>query len=128
MLMQRACARNANSKSKKNKIKRRTNMNKMKASLQPTDYRPRDVEPVLTFSALAWLKLQYFCHAGESEIGGFGISAADEHLYIEDFVTVQQIGSMATVEFADSAVADYFDACVDAGLTPEQFARVWIHT
>src|SRR5205085_1139866 len=36
--------------------------------------------------------------------------------------------STAAVEFADEAVADYFDNCVDAGLKPEQFARIWCHT
>ena len=29
----------------------------------------------LTFAPLAWLKLQFFCHMGDTEIGGFGISA-----------------------------------------------------
>jgi hypothetical protein len=28
--------------------------------------------PCLTFAPLAWLKLQYFCHAGATEVGGFG--------------------------------------------------------
>lgn len=33
-----------------------------------------------------------------------------------------------TVEFDDEAVADFFDEQVDAGLKPEQFGRIWIHT
>ena len=33
-----------------------------------------------------------------------------------------------SVEFNDTAVADYFDACVDAGLPPSRFARIWCHT
>ena len=33
-----------------------------------------------------------------------------------------------TVEFDDAAVADFFDEQVDAGLRPEQFGRIWIHT
>jgi len=28
----------------------------------------------------------------------------------------------------DQAVAEFFDRQVDAGLVPEQFARIWIHT
>ena len=47
-------------------------------------------EPCLKFSPLAWLKLQYFCHAGDTEIGGFGVAADDDPLYVEDFVTVRQ--------------------------------------
>ena len=30
--------------------------------------------------------------------------------------------------FDDTAVADFFDECVDTELTPERFARIWIHT
>jgi hypothetical protein len=37
----------------------------------------------LIFSPRAWLKLQYFCHAGDTEVGGFGIAAADDCLYLE---------------------------------------------
>jgi hypothetical protein len=95
----------------------------------PSPLQPRSAnEPLLRFSPLAWLKLQYFCHRGSGEIGGFGISAADDPLYIEQFVTVMQGVTAASVEFADSAVADYFDGCVDQGLAPSRFARVWCHT
>ncbi len=31
-------------------------------------------EPVLRFTPYAWAKLQYFCHRGDTEIGGFGIT------------------------------------------------------
>ena len=33
-----------------------------------------------------------------------------------------------TVAFDDAAVADFFDDCVDRGLNPARFARVWLHT
>lgn len=82
----------------------------------------------MTFSPLAWLKLNFFQHSGNTEVGGFGISAEDDLLYIQDFVTVRQTTSACTVEFADDAVADYFDACVDAGFPPARFGRVWCHT
>lgn len=77
---------------------------------------------------LAFLKLQFFLHAGETEIGGFGVSRTDDLLYVEDFVTVRQRVSCVTVEFDDTAVADYFDAMVDDGKVPAQFARIWVHT
>jgi hypothetical protein len=80
------------------------------------------------FSPLAWLKLQYFCHAGDTEVGGFGITSADRPLYIEEFETVRQRSSPVSVHFADEAVADYFDRSVDRGLKPERFGRIWLHT
>jgi hypothetical protein len=90
--------------------------------------RPPEPRLTLTFSPLAWLKLQYFCHAGPTEIGGFGVAAPNNPLYVEEFVTVRQQVSPASVHFADDAVADYFDACVDRGLKPESFGRIWLHT
>jgi len=90
----------------------------------PPEFRP----PILTFAPLAYLKLQYFCHAGETEIGGFGISSEQDLLYVEDFVTVRQQVTSVTVRFDDESVADFFDACVDRGLHLEQFSRIWMHT
>ncbi|MBL8792410.1 MAG: hypothetical protein JNM56_00750, partial [Planctomycetia bacterium] len=92
------------------------------------DLPPRKTRSRLTFSPLAFLKLQLFCHAGDTEVGGFGISAADDFLYIEDFVTVRQEVTGVSVRFLDDAVADFFDRSVDRGLKPAQFSRVWIHS
>lgn len=83
---------------------------------------------VLTFSPLAWLKLQFFCHAGPTEIGGFGISSPKDLLYVEDFITVRQQVSPVSVRFDDGSVADFFDKSVDAGLAPPRFGRLWCHT
>lgn len=83
---------------------------------------------VLRFSPTAWAKLLFLRDAGETEIGGFGISAADDLLLVEDIVTVPQSCSWVHVAFDDAAVADFFDQQVDAGRRPEQFARIWIHT
>jgi hypothetical protein len=95
----------------------------------PTPSRSSPESPlVLTFAPLAWLKLQHFCHAGQTEIGGFGVSAANDLLYIEDFVTVRQQASPFTVRFDDAAVADWIDRCIDRGLTMSRCARIWLHT
>lgn len=56
------------------------------------------------------------------------MSHADDLLYIEDFITLRQRTSSVTVAFEDDAVADHFDAMVDRGKAPSQFARVWLHT
>ena len=82
----------------------------------------------LRLSPTAWAKLLYLRDAGDSEVGGFGISAADDLLYIEDVALVQQNCDLASVMLDDQAVADYFDRQVDAGRRPEQFGRTWIHT
>jgi hypothetical protein len=65
---------------------------------------------------------------GETEVGGFGISATDDLLMIQEFVLIPQICSAVTVSFADDAVAEFFDQQIDLGRRPQEFARVWIHT
>jgi hypothetical protein len=90
--------------------------------------RQRPASPILRFTPTAWAKLLYFCHRGNTEIGGFGLTRADDLLLIEDFLTVQQRVSAITVEFDDVAVADLFEAQVDKGRKPEQFCRLWLHT
>lgn len=86
------------------------------------------LRPVLRFSPTAWAKLVYFRDRGESEIGGFGVTAADDLLRIEEFCTVKQEATSASISFDDASVADFFEAQVDAGRKPEQFARIWLHT
>jgi len=47
--------------------------------------------PALRFSPTAWAKLLYLRDLGETEVGGFGISAADDLLCIEDVELVRQV-------------------------------------
>ena len=84
--------------------------------------------PRLRFTPYAWAKLLYLRDAGPTEVAGFGISAADDLLLVEDVRLIGQRCARTTVELDDAAVADHFDACVDASLPPERFARIWIHT
>ena len=76
--------------------------------------------------------MHWFCHHGapgsQTEIGGFGITSPDDLLLVEDFVTVKQAVTMASVSFDDESVADFVEAQVDAGRKPEQFLRIWLHT
>jgi hypothetical protein len=83
---------------------------------------------VLRFSPTAWAKLLFFRDRGDTEIGGFGITAKNDLLLVEDFVTVRQKVSSVTVSFEDEAVADFFEGQVDAGRKPEQFGRIWLHS
>ena len=63
--------------------------------------------PTLRFSPTAWAKLLYLRDLGETEVGGFGISAADDLLCIEDIELVQQVCTGVSVAFDDQAVADF---------------------
>ena len=82
----------------------------------------------LTFSALAWLKFQYLCHAGPTEVGGFALSHPDEPLFVEDVLIVRQNCTFVSVAFEDLAVADLFEDMADAAIPPSRFARIWLHT
>jgi hypothetical protein len=82
----------------------------------------------VVLSPVAWLKLQLFLYAGETEVGGFALSSADDLLYLEEFLTVRQRVSPVTVAFDDAAVADHFDAASDRGISPGRCGRVWVHT
>ena len=97
-------------------------------SSPPRPERMCDATPTLRFMPTAWAKLIYFCHRGDTEIGGFGLTHAEDPLLIEDFLTVRQQVSGVSVEFDDAAVADLFENQVDCGRRPDQFARIWCHT
>ena len=88
----------------------------------------RRERPTLRFTPYSWSKLLYLRDAGGTEVGGFGITSANDLLLVEDIRLMDQRCTAVTVEFADAAVADFFDEQVDCGRQPEQFARIWIHT
>ena len=83
---------------------------------------------VLRFSPTAWAKLLFLRDVGDTEIGGFGISAQDDLLFVEDVQLAVQTCTWVHVELEDESVADFFDRQVDAGRRPEEFGRLWIHT
>ena len=83
---------------------------------------------VLRFTPYAWAKLLFLRDLGGSEVGGFGISAPDQLLLIEDIRLVKQQCTVVSVKFDDASVADLFDEQVDQGRRPEEFSRIWIHT
>jgi proteasome lid subunit RPN8/RPN11 len=96
--------------------------------MKATNPRWRMFPDQIVFSPLEWLKLQWLCHAGPTEVGGFGISREDQLLHIEDFIAVKQYTTPVTVRFDDQAVADFYDGMVDRGVPLRQFSRLWIHT
>ena len=84
--------------------------------------------PALRFSPTAWAKLLSLRDLGDSEVGGFGVAAAEDLLLVEDVKLVRQTCTGASVAFDDASVADFFDEQVDRGLRPERFDRIWVHT
>lgn len=56
------------------------------------------------------------------------MTSPDDLLLVEDVRLVRQQCTAVTVAFEDASVADFFDEQVDAGLKPEQFGRIWLHT
>jgi proteasome lid subunit RPN8/RPN11 len=85
-------------------------------------------EPILRFTPTAWAKLLFFRDYGDTEVGGFAVTSPDDLLLVTEFVPVKQEVTIASVSFHDDAVAEFFDAQVDLGRRPEQFARIWLHT
>ncbi len=83
---------------------------------------------MLRFSSKAWAKLLFLRDYGDTEVGGFGISASGNLVHVEDVLLVKQVCSWAHVAFDDDSVADFFDRQVDSGRQPQQFGRIWIHT
>ena len=90
--------------------------------------RQQSKRPPLRLTPYAWAKLLYLRDLGETEVGGFGVSRPGELLLVDDVHLVHQTCSPVTVAFKDESVADYFDDQVDQGRTPEEFARIWVHT
>jgi hypothetical protein len=84
--------------------------------------------PRLRFSPRAWLKFQFLCHSGPTEVAAFGLTRESDLLLVEDLLVVKQRATAATVAFDDAAVADLFERMADRGVPPDRFARVWLHT
>ena len=84
--------------------------------------------PVLSFTPAAWIKLNWLAHAGETEIGGFGLIPDPKELLVSEFQLIDQRCTAVSVAFEDGSVADYFEQRVDEGYQPGQFARCWLHT
>ena len=88
----------------------------------------RNQRPVLRFSPTAWAKLLFMRDVTDNEVGGFGITEADDLLFVTDFTLVKQKVTAVSVSFEDESVANFFEDQVEVGRKPEQFARIWLHS
>lgn len=84
--------------------------------------------PTLRFSPTAWAKLLFLRDLGPTEVGGFGVSAPDDLLFVQDMQLVQQRCTEVFVAFDDNAVAIFFEDQFELGRKPEEVGRIWIHT
>jgi proteasome lid subunit RPN8/RPN11 len=64
----------------------------------------------------------------DNEVGGFGITEAEDLLFVTDFSLVKQKVTGVSVSFEDESIADFFEDQVEAGRQPEQFGRIWLHS
>lgn len=106
-----------------------TRRNRWKVNSPPTRNRPRiEVAPTLRFTPHAWAKLLFLRDLGPTEIGGFGLTAEESPLLVEDILLVRQSCTSVSVRLDDAAVADLFEDQVARGIAPARFARIWLHT
>jgi len=103
-------------------------VSKNRTTKSPKKVNQKQQFPLLRFTPYAWAKLLFLRDYGESEVGGFGITSADDLLLVEDIQLTQQECTTVTVKFDDISVADFFDNQVDQNRQPEQFGRIWIYT
>ena len=85
-------------------------------------------QPILRFSPTAWAKLLFYRDMTDNEVGGFGITEADDLLFVKDVELVKQKVTAVSVSFDDDDVANFFEDQIDFGRKPEQFARIWLHS
>lgn len=64
----------------------------------------------------------------DNEVAGFGITDADDLLFVKEFIIIKQQVTCVSFVFDDQAVADFFEEQVDLGRKPEQFARIYLHS
>ncbi len=82
----------------------------------------------LRFSPYAWAKLQHALKTINTEVGMFGITDKEDPLCVLDVSILPQEVSSASIEFSEEGLASFYEDCIDEGLLPEQYSRIWIHT
>jgi len=84
--------------------------------------------PQLSFSVYAWMKLQWFCHAADTEVGAFGITDPENPLHVVDMIFPPQKCTTVSVDYDDQGLIDFAMDCAEANIAPANSMRVWIHT
>ncbi len=82
----------------------------------------------LRLTPYAWAKLIHFRDLSKNEVGLMGISDPEDLLLVIDVVLVKQEVSIASTDFDEDGIADYFEEQVEKGIAMERCGRIWIHT
>lgn len=83
----------------------------------------------LVFSQTAWCKLLVWTKLGHTEMTCWGISSADDPLFIEDIRMVRHYATTVGVEMDDIELALYTqDLLEQEGVLADNSRRIWIHT
>jgi proteasome lid subunit RPN8/RPN11 len=85
-------------------------------------------EAKLRFSPTAWYKILYMRESVNVEVSGFGISSKEDPLFVQDFVLIKQVSSMASTDMDDESVANHMENMAELGYQPAECMRIWIHT
>ena len=83
---------------------------------QPWSLPPQVQGSCLRLTPVAWAKLLCLRDSGDCEVGGFGLTSAEDLLLVQDILLIQQQVSAVTVAFDDTAVADLLEDLVTARL------------
>lgn len=82
----------------------------------------------LVFTPLAWLKMQFLCHAAPTEVSAFAVLDDEPHeVRIVDLLVPKQECSYATTDPDMADMEDLWDGLGD-GVQPWQYSSVWCHT
>lgn len=81
----------------------------------------------ITFSPLAWAKMQAACVLDARECGFYGITPKDSIFTVNDLYLPKQEVSGTSVSFDDEDVSAYFADYGQRGFIPRQLTTVWIH-
>lgn len=85
-------------------------------------------EAKLRFSPTAWYKILYMRESVDVEVSGFGISSKEDPLFVQDFVLIKQVSSVASTDMDDESVANHMENMAELGYQPAECMRIWIHT
>ena len=83
---------------------------------------------VLRFTPYAYAKILFMRDAGDTEIGGYGISGTDDPMLVTDFCLVKQKCTSISVDLDEEDSINFVERMMDNGIAPWQCQRIWIHT
>lgn len=81
----------------------------------------------IRISPHAYQKVAFFTRK-DVEVGGFAITSPEDPSLILDFVVLPQTSSSCEFDFSPDGMQNYLNEMVDAGISPNNCFRMYIHT